>query len=608
MARRGNGIDIVPVGMNIPQRTEDEQIQFFKQCVDCYSQAAKKTGEITHYYNIAGTTVCFVFAGDSLIPLLTPALSHLRLPDQSKADATIYIWDSKSTGVEMIPPPCENTHFTDRGDIWGFNSERIKTAFHWSEFSVNVMDLHSNTAVYWVKDPAHLPYWATSSPFRTIFHWWMEKNGCQLMHAAAVGTDDGAVLITAKGGAGKSTTAVSSLMNGMHYLSDDYLVVKKRPTPTVFTLYSTAKIGVNDKHRFPDLQKYAAKHIEEGQEKDVLFLYPAFKEQIKNELLIKTILMPSIQKNQQETTFSPISFWHIYRAMSFTTMSQLPGVGTHTHDYFKELCNSVPCMTLNLGSEISKVPFALRNHLKNPGYKFFAENTEAQQDDDVPLVSVIIPVHNGEKFIEQAVENVLSQNYPAIEIIIINDGSTDNSDRIIRNLKTDVRYFNRQNSGPSAARNTGIKDASGKYIAFLDVDDLWPENNLSYLVEQLEENEDADIVRGYAQLFRDVNGGGKEYLGNPRESYEYYIGAGLYRADVFSTVGLFDLGLLFGEDTDWYNRAREERISIKWLDEVTLFVRRHGKNMTEGKTLAELNRLKTVKRAIDRHRSHENKK
>lgn len=600
-------MDTIPVRMKIPQRTEKEQLRFFEQSLECYFQAAAMTREIKQYYNIAGTIVCLVFAGDSLIPVLTPALAHLRLPDDSTPEATVYIWDTKSAGVEMVPPPCEKTHFTDRGDIWGFNSERIKTAFHWSEFSVNIMDLHTNTAVYWVKDPEHLPYWATSSPFRTIFHWWMEKNGCQLMHAAAVGTEDGAVLITAKGGAGKSTTAVSSLLNGMDYIADDYLIVKIDPVPKVFSLYSTAKIGVEDDHRFPELQKYVANHLNENQEKDVLFLYPAFKNQIQKELPVKTILMPSIQTNQNETTFSPISFWRIYRAMSFTTMSQLPGVGTHTHEYFKKLCNSVSCMTLNLGRDVKKVPSALRNHLKNPGYKYSSEVDDKKREMDMPLVSVVIPVHNGEKFIKEALENVRGQNYPATEIIIINDGSTDKSDEIIRNLKTDVRYFYRGNAGPSAARNEGIKDASGKYIAFLDVDDLWPENNLSLLVQELETNKNVDVVRGYAQLFRDLENGNKEYLGNPEESYEYYIGAGLYRAEVFSKVGLFDTGLIFGEDTDWYNRAREEHVSIKWLDEVTLFVRRHGENMTEGKTIVELNRLKTIKRAIDRKRTYQDK-
>lgn len=601
------GNDNIPVGMNIPQRTEEEQVQFYNQCINRFTKAAGKTGEIRHYYDIAGTNVCLVFAGDALISPLTPSLAHLRLPDETEADATIHVWDSESTGVEMVPPPCDKTHYTDRGDIWGFNSDRIKTAFHYSEFSVNVMDLKTNSAVYWVKKAENLPYWATSSPFRTILNWWMEKNGAQLMHAAAVGTNDGALLITAKGGAGKSTTAVSSLLDGMKYLADDYLIVRKDPVPRVYSIYSTAKIGVSDNHRFPELDKYAADHVQKDQEKDVLYLYPAFKDQIVKELPIKTILMPNIQPEQEETTFSPISFWRINRAMSFTTMAQLPGAGTHTHEFFHELCESVPTMTLNLGSNIKQVPKALRNHLRDPEFNFIQDAEESvEEEKNLPLVSIIIPVYNGEKYIKEAVANVISQNYPNLEIFIINDGSTDNSGKIIESLDTDVRYFKRHNTGPSLARNAGIKNATGKYIAFLDVDDLWPENNLSHLVQELENNSNIDVVRGFAQLFRDTENGEKEYLGNPKESYRFYIGAALYRKSVFKKVGLFDPALVFGEDTDWYYRSVEKDISTKWLDEVTLFVRRHGENMTEGKSVLELNKLKTIKRAIDRKRSFEN--
>ncbi len=590
----------VPVGMNIPERTEEEQVCFFEQCMSRYQQASEESGTINRYFEIADTIVCFSFAGEALIPALTPALSHLQVISDRSPDVTIHVWDSESSGVEMVEPPCNKNHFTDRGDIWGFNSDRIKTAFHWSEFSVNVMDLQTNTAVYWIKSRENLPYWAISSPFRTILHWWMEKNGCQLMHAAAVGTDEGGVLITGKGGAGKSTTAVSCLLDGMNYLSDDYLIVKKDPVPKVYSLYSTAKIGVEDREKFSELQSLAADHIEKNQEKDVLFLYPAFKDQIKKELPVKTILKPRIRK-QKKTTFSPISFWRTHRAMSFTTMSQLPGVGTHTHQYFKDLCNTVPCLAINLGNDLKEGPKAIRHHLHNPEKNVFKEKKKGKRD--LPLVSVVIPVYNGEKFIEQAIGNITEQNYPAVEIIVVNDGSTDNTEQILKRITADIRYFSRANAGPSTARNEGIKDASGKYIAFLDVDDLWPENHLSLLVDELENNEQVDIVRGYAQLFRDQTDGNREYLGNPKESYPYYIGAGLYRASVFSEVGLFDPFLQYGEDTDWYTRAKEKDISIKWLDEVTLYVRRHGENMTEGRDILELSKLKTFKKALDRRRS-----
>src|SRR6056297_3375830 len=108
------GNDNIPVGMNIPQRTEEEQFQFYNQCINRFSKAAGKTGEIRYYYDIAGTKVCLVFAGDALISPLSPSLAHLRLPDETEADATIHVWDSESTGVEMVPPPCNKSHYTDR--------------------------------------------------------------------------------------------------------------------------------------------------------------------------------------------------------------------------------------------------------------------------------------------------------------------------------------------------------------------------------------------------------------------------------------------------------------------------------------------------------------
>ncbi len=512
---------------------------------------------------------------------------------------TLNVWDTESTKIDMPPPPCEWDDFTDRGDIWGFNSKRIKTAFHWSEFSVNLMDMDNNTAVYWVKTPRTFPYWVYSSPFRTIFNWWMEKNNCQLLHAAAVGTEDGAVIITGKGGVGKSTTAVSCLNNGLLYLADDYVIVKKGKEPKVFSLYSTAKINTEDMSKFSSLSDFAGKQTEENQEKAVLFLYPGLREQIKREMPLKAILTPEIKK-QKQSEIKPVSYWSVQRAMSFTIMSQLPGVGSHTHEYISEFLISLPCFKLVLGSDPDKLIKLLKEFISEPE-KYTQQHTIAQKETEKPLVSVVIPVYNGEKFINEAIDNVLSQNYPALEIIIVDDGSTDNTAQLIKNLTVDVRYFYQPNDGPSSARNRGIRDVAGKYVAFLDTDDLWPENNLHLLVHQLENNPSVDVVRGYAQLFKNTDDG-MEYLGNPKESFPDYIGAALYRKSVFNKVGLFDPFLKFGEDSDWYIRARELNINIKRLDEVTLLVRRHDQNMTGGKTLKELNVLKVFKKTLDRAR------
>jgi hypothetical protein len=115
---------------------------------------------------------------------------------------------------------------------------------------------------------------------------------------------------------------------------------------------------------------------------------------------------------------------------------------------------------------------------------------------------------------------------------------------------------------------------------------------------------DIQVITGYAQLMQKNSVTGQYDLdGNPRESFKNYIGAAIYRKSVFQKVGLFDSSLTFGEDTDWFKRANELEVDIKRLDEITLFVRRHGKKMTKGKNLVELGVLRVYKKFLDRTRA-----
>jgi len=403
-----------------------KQTHFFNQCHDRFLKAREAVGEVKHFYRVGGTSVCLSFAGQIMVPLLSPALEHLRIPETRSPDLTLCIWDSESTSVEMAPPPCTVHSFTDRGDIWGFNSSRIKTAFHWIEASVNVMDLYTNTGVFWVKSAKMLPFWVHASPLRTLFHWWMEKNGCQLLHAAAVGTDDGAVLITGKGGVGKSTTALSCLESGLKYLADDYVIVRLEPEPVVYSLYSTAKLNAEDVMKFPSLARFVKNPEKLDREKAVMFLYPGLVKQIVEKLPLKAIFTPEVV-NQTETKLHPTNYLTIQRALSFTTMSQLPNVGLHTHAYISKLAVSLPGFVIELGNDFSKIPAAVSKFLSG-NIKFQVDNQASVPDttniQSRPLVSVIVPVFNGERFIKNAIDNILSQNYPALEIIIIDDGST----------------------------------------------------------------------------------------------------------------------------------------------------------------------------------------
>ena len=219
------------------------------------------------------------------------------------------------------------------------------------------------------------------------------------------------------------------------------------------------------------------------------------------------------------------------------------------------------------------------------------------------MVSVIMPVYNGEQFIETAVDNVMAQKYPSLELIIVNDGSTDGTEERIRHLSGPIRYIKQENEGPACARNRGIESSYGPLIAFLDVDDIWPANTLNVLVQAMLCNPEVEITRGRAQHMQyNAQRGAYDFVGDSKETFPYSIPSALYRRSIFDKVGLFDASLRFGEDTDWFIRAAELNVNIKQIETVTLLVRRHGENMTSGKNLVELNTLRVVKKILDRAR------
>ena len=216
-----------------------------------------------------------------------------------------------------------------------------------------------------------------------------------------------------------------------------------------------------------------------------------------------------------------------------------------------------------------------------------------------PLVSVVIPVFNGERFLREAVESVLAQKYSPLEIIMVDDGSTDGTADVARSLPETVRYLHQSNQGPAAARNRGIEHAQGSLIAFADADDLWPEDKLALQLPYLMRDPAAEIVMGRIQQVL-LSETGAENFAEP--AFSVNLGSAIIRKSVFERVGLFDETMRYSEDVDWFMRAREGGAAIVTIDAVTLLYRQHDQNMTRGKSTSELNVLKALKRSLDRRR------
>lgn len=217
-------------------------------------------------------------------------------------------------------------------------------------------------------------------------------------------------------------------------------------------------------------------------------------------------------------------------------------------------------------------------------------------------ISIVTPVRNGMPYLREAVSAISAQDYPGVELIVVDDGSVDGTAEYVRSIADlPVRWLASSGHGPSAARNTGIRAASSELIAFLDADDLWPPGTLRRLSEALEAAPEAGLAQGLIRNFRDHPDGSREIFTPP---YRYLnLGACLWRRGLLTGIGMLDEDLTLCEDLDLLLRCWERDVPKVELDAVTLLYRRHDGNMTKGLSGAGFGTVQAYKKRIERIRA-----
>ena len=216
---------------------------------------------------------------------------------------------------------------------------------------------------------------------------------------------------------------------------------------------------------------------------------------------------------------------------------------------------------------------------------------------DWPLVSVVIPVHNGEAYLADAVASVRAQDYPALEIIIVDDGSTDDTPALVARLGGDIRTVRQAQAGPAAARNRALALARGDVVACLDADDLWPPDKLRTQVARLLADPALAVVLGRVQPL------GPSEAEPTGGVMAVHLGSAVFRRSVFDRVGLFDERLTYSEDHDWFLRAREQGVPMTVLNQVTLLYRRHDGSLTRRPDHQGYQLPAVLKASLDRRRA-----
>jgi glycosyltransferase involved in cell wall biosynthesis len=233
-------------------------------------------------------------------------------------------------------------------------------------------------------------------------------------------------------------------------------------------------------------------------------------------------------------------------------------------------------------------------------------------------ISIILPTFNRSRYLPLALDSILAQTYRDLEVIVVDDGSTDDTEQVVMPYSGQIKYIYQENQGRGAARNVGLQYATGEYIAFLDSDDLWHPDKLERQVPVLEANADSAFVHGPVDVI-DENGckdekGTKNILrlfkkaGRSGFSYEnlidsclIFMSAILVKKECFRTVGVFDRSLRILEDLDWYLRVAR-RYRIAYLDGSPLVSYRFHKG--NAYRVGDQEVLETYERIFTRHLQH----
>jgi glycosyltransferase involved in cell wall biosynthesis len=220
------------------------------------------------------------------------------------------------------------------------------------------------------------------------------------------------------------------------------------------------------------------------------------------------------------------------------------------------------------------------------------------------LISVIIPAYNAARYLAQTRASVLAQDYRPIEVVIVDDGSTDGTEELVRGWP-DVRYVRQANQGPPGARNTGLAHSTGQLLAFLDADDLWVPGKLTLQYRYLQEHPEEGGVIARWNNFIEETVKRPDWVTDAMFSEELMVlslEASLLRREVFDRVGGFNPQYRVSDDLEWFVRVREAGIRIGVMDAVLARRRIHDANISADQSAIASATVRIMKEHLNRTR------
>lgn len=206
-----------------------------------------------------------------------------------------------------------------------------------------------------------------------------------------------------------------------------------------------------------------------------------------------------------------------------------------------------------------------------------------------PKVSCIIAVYNGDRYLREAIDSLLAQDYPNVEIVVVDDGSTDATPDVVEGYGDLLVALRQDNQGVSVARNRGVDAATGDLLCFLDADDLLDPRKIAMQVAAFEGEPTLDLCDCHTSYFWSPELAESQLRSDSRHGEEFWhdiipghISTWLFTRDLWTRIGTFEPGKRFAEDVDWYARGKDIGMCRRTLPDTLTARRLHPGNVTAG--------------------------
>ncbi len=300
-------------------------------------------------YKIGPFTFSISSTSKPLLETLTRGFA-LRAPENASPDLTIRLWN----GPKLPPVDWRLIH---KNGYRGYTNPPFYFHFFETIGALSAIDTERNIAYYAIRDLDALPWWVGGSPLQTILHVWLREKGMQLTHCGSIANKKSGILLTGKGGSGKSTTLLSCLEEGFDTLGEDYVLLGQGHA---YTVYQTAKWTPQTRKLFPAYESYIANPNEADREKALIYYRDIFPSQIASSSPVHAIVSlcigpsPRLEKGDLRSSL---------QSLLLSTVMQLPHPDPRTTSLLRSFAEPLAHYRLTLGPDLKANVALLRSLL-----------------------------------------------------------------------------------------------------------------------------------------------------------------------------------------------------------------------------------------------------